>query len=107
MAQAAPAEWSFALHLAVRRCYTDYSSVVQAGRFTYNYGSGDWEFFLDGNLQFTGTAPPGLAFDRLQIGNDSGGDIAVSHLSIVPEPSTALLCVSVLLVGLLFRRRKR
>lgn len=86
---------------------TGVSGEAQAGRFTYNYGSGDWEFFLDGNLQLSGTAQPGLAFDRLRIGNDSGGDMAVSHLSIVPEPSTALLSVALLLAGLLLRRRKR
>ena len=63
------------------------------GQFSYAYDSGEYKLWLNGSLVLSGVSAANLAFDRIRIANDNGGDIAVSNLlvAVVPEPSTLLM----------------
>lgn len=84
------------------------TSAAGKALFTYCYNTGFATLSINGGSPITGLLPAGAAIDRLQIWNNHGGDIALDsiNVTIVPEPSTALL-VALPLLGLAIHSRRK
>lgn len=87
---------------------TSINDEAIVGRFIYEYDTGDYKFFINGNLELSGSIVSGMALDRLRIANGNGGDIAVSELAVrLVVPAPAALPTGLLLLGTLALSRRR